>query len=93
MYKGILLSGVGASSYIAVSLTAYDDLNSRLPRDRASCAAWWYPAAKIGTGAAAGLAGQVRARGLALLGWHCVHICLSVPVCVHACSIYALASL
>ena len=59
LYKGVLLSSAGVSSYIAVSFAVYDELNGHLPKDRTSCSTWWFPAAKLGTGAAAGLAGQV----------------------------------
>ena len=62
LYKGVGLSGVTATSYIAVSFAIYDQLNSQLPLDRASTSAWWFPAAKLGVGATAGLVGQVCAR-------------------------------
>lgn len=58
LYKGVLMSGLGASCHIAASFTAYDEMNRRLPRDRPTCSTWWFPAAKIATGAAAGLVGQ-----------------------------------
>lgn len=55
LYKGMLASTAAIIPYLAISFTAYDELQSRLPDDRATRSAWWYGLTKLGSGAAAGL--------------------------------------
>ncbi|KAI8463413.1 MAG: mitochondrial carrier domain-containing protein [Monoraphidium minutum] len=52
------LSLPGVVVYTSVSFTAYDYFKHLLPSDKASKEAWWYPFAKMGAGAAAGVAAQ-----------------------------------
>jgi muconolactone delta-isomerase len=44
---------------LAMTLTAYDEFKSMLPDDRETRGAWWYGLAKLGTGTAACLVGQL----------------------------------
>ena len=55
LYKGMVASIAAVVPYLAISFTTYDELQSRLPNDRGSRAAWWYGFTKLGSGAAAGL--------------------------------------
>ncbi|KIY98530.1 substrate carrier [Monoraphidium neglectum] len=52
------LSLPGVVVYTSVSFTAYDYFKHNLPSDKVSKEAWWYPFAKMGCGAAAGVAAQ-----------------------------------
>lgn len=54
-----MLSGATVVPYLAVSFAVYDTLKEQLPDDRQSRAAAWYPLAKIGMGATAGVVAQV----------------------------------
>uniref|UniRef100_A0A7R9Z3T0 ADP,ATP carrier protein n=1 Tax=Chlamydomonas euryale TaxID=1486919 RepID=A0A7R9Z3T0_9CHLO len=58
LYHGLLLSMAGVVPYLSLSFTAYDVLKQQLPETRAAHAAWWYPLAKMGCGAAAAAAAQ-----------------------------------
>jgi Mitochondrial carrier protein len=63
-YRGLGLSLPGVMVYTSVSFGAYDALRSALPTDKASKDAWWYPFAKIGAGAGAGIAAQTASYPL-----------------------------
>eukprot|EP00879_Flechtneria_rotunda_P033535 GHRR01037151.1.p1 GENE.GHRR01037151.1~~GHRR01037151.1.p1 ORF type:complete len:190 (+),score=53.00 GHRR01037151.1:93-662(+) len=63
-YKGMGMSLPGVAVYTSMSFTAYDTLKQRLPSDKASKEQWWYPLAKIGCGAAAGIAAQTASYPL-----------------------------
>ncbi|KAG2454149.1 hypothetical protein HYH02_001185 [Chlamydomonas schloesseri] len=58
LYRGCLLSMGGVAPYLAISFTMYDELRRRLPADRESVSAWWYPLLKMGCGAAAAVSAQ-----------------------------------
>ncbi|KAG2432586.1 hypothetical protein HXX76_008930 [Chlamydomonas incerta] len=58
LYRGCLLSMGGVAPYLAISFTMYDELRRRLPADRESVSAWWYPLMKMGCGAAAAVSAQ-----------------------------------
>ena len=55
LYKGLVASTAAVAPYLALSFTAYDELQSRLPDDRDARSAWWYGFTKLGCGAVAGL--------------------------------------
>ena len=55
LYKGIIASAAAVVPYLAISFTAYDELQSRLADNRDLRSAWWYGLTKLGSGAAAGL--------------------------------------
>ena len=55
LYKGIVASAAAVVPYLAISFTAYDELQSRLADHRDMRSAWWYGLTKLGSGAAAGL--------------------------------------
>ncbi|GIM04015.1 hypothetical protein Vretimale_8654 [Volvox reticuliferus] len=58
LYRGVLLSMGGVAPYLAISFTMYDELRKRLPSDRESTSALWYPFLKMGCGAAAAVSAQ-----------------------------------
>ncbi|GLI65280.1 hypothetical protein VaNZ11_008772, partial [Volvox africanus] len=58
LYRGVLLSMGGVAPYLAISFTMYDELRKRLPSDRESTSAVWYPFLKMGCGAAAAVSAQ-----------------------------------
>ncbi|GIL56625.1 hypothetical protein Vafri_11963 [Volvox africanus] len=58
LYRGVLLSMGGVAPYLAISFTMYDELRKRLPSDRESTSAIWYPVLKMGCGAAAAVSAQ-----------------------------------
>ena len=55
LYKGMVASTAAVVPYLAISFTAYDELQSRLPDNTDVRSAWWYGVSKLGSGAAAGL--------------------------------------
>eukprot|EP00877_Chromochloris_zofingiensis_P005931 jgi/Chrzof1/1591/Cz10g13190.t1 len=57
-YKGLGLSLPGVVMYTSTSLLMYDEYKSLLPADNHSKDMWWYPFAKMGCGAAAGVTAQ-----------------------------------
>lgn len=63
-YKGMGMSLPGVMVYTSISFTAYDTLKHQLPSDKQSKEQWWYPFAKIGCGAAAGIAAQTASYPL-----------------------------
>uniref|UniRef100_A0A383VTZ2 ADP,ATP carrier protein n=1 Tax=Tetradesmus obliquus TaxID=3088 RepID=A0A383VTZ2_TETOB len=63
-YQGMGMSLPGVVVYTSISFTAYDSLKQQLPADKASKEQWWYPFAKIGCGAAAGIAAQTASYPL-----------------------------
>lgn len=63
-YKGLGMSLPGVVVYTSISFSAYDTLKHQLPTDKQSKEQWWYPFAKIGCGAAAGIAAQTASYPL-----------------------------
>ena len=55
LYKGLVASTAAVAPYLAISFTAYDELQSRLTYDRETCEAWWFGLSKLGAGVVAGL--------------------------------------
>ncbi|KAF8055733.1 cation/proton exchanger 4 [Scenedesmus sp. PABB004] len=63
-YQGLGMSLPGVAVYMGISFSAYDALKQQLPGGKESKEAWWYPFAKIGAGAGAGIAAQTASYPL-----------------------------
>lgn len=55
LYKGVIASSAAVMPYLAISFSAYDEMQQYIPNNKETHSSWWYGFAKLSSGGAAGL--------------------------------------